>query len=115
MLNLKWKHPEKAIEDPAAGSLRQDKMDAFVQKRCDKCRSEKITQLIIGMIALDLQQLSVVEDAGFNVLMTYVEPGYKVPCQKSITARVEKAHHECAAAIKVKLSSIPYVSLIMDT
>ena len=41
--------------------------------------SEKITALTTEMIAVDMQPLSMVDDVGFNTLMAYLEPAYKMP------------------------------------
>jgi hypothetical protein len=38
-----------------------------------------ITALSTEIIAVEMQPLPMVEDVGFNALMAYIEPDYKMP------------------------------------
>ena len=51
-----------------------------------KDTGRKITALITEMIAVDMQPLSMVKDVGFNALMAYLEPDYKMPGLKTVMA-----------------------------
>lgn len=60
-------------------------------KKCDKARSEHITNLIAEMVALDMQPVSIVEDDGFFRQMKYqTEPGSEIPCRATVSSRVSK-------------------------
>ena len=70
--------------------------------------------LITDMIVVDMQPVSMVEDVGFNAPMAYLEPDYKMPCRKTVTARMEKLYNDCSAGTKRELSNTPYVALTKD-
>ncbi|KAJ8348830.1 hypothetical protein SKAU_G00274190 [Synaphobranchus kaupii] len=46
--------------------------------------------------------------------MAYPEPGYNMPCRKTIMARVEKLYNDCSASTKRELSKTPYVAITTD-
>ena len=46
-----------------------------------------------------------VEDEGFNTLMVYLEPDYKMPCRKTVTTLMEKLYNGCSASTKHELSN----------
>ena len=45
---------------------------------------------IAECVARDLRPLSVIDDAGFQQLMNYLEPGYKVPSHSHVTSICRK-------------------------
>ena len=53
----------------------------------------------------------VVEDVVFTALMAYLEPDKKMPCRKTLTARVEKLYDDGSASTN---SQTPYVVLTTD-
>ena len=58
------------------------------------------------MITVDMQPSSMVEDVSFKTpLMTYLEPDYKMPCRKTVTALREKLYGDCYASTKRELST----------
>ncbi|XP_061127704.1 zinc finger BED domain-containing protein 4-like [Syngnathus typhle] len=81
-----------ATENPAATPTPrpryQSTLEAAFQKGKtypdDSPRAGNITDLIAKMICLDLQPISIVEDRGFNALMKYVDPSFKMPSRKKI-------------------------------
>ena len=94
----------------ATQASEQETIDwVFTGKKYDKGRREEATALITETIVVDMQPLSMVEDAGFNALMAYLEPDYKMPCrEKKVTARTEKMYNDCSASTKHELSNGPY-------
>ena len=60
-----------------------------------------------GMITIDMQPLLM--DVGFNALMAYLEPDYRMPGLKTATARMEKLYNDSSACTKHKLSNTTYV------
>lgn len=57
-------------------------------------RAEEITKVICKMIAIDMQPLSIVEDAGFIEVIKVLEPGYTISFRKSITNRTRNLYDE---------------------
>uniref|UniRef100_H3A8P7 HAT C-terminal dimerisation domain-containing protein n=1 Tax=Latimeria chalumnae TaxID=7897 RepID=H3A8P7_LATCH len=122
MLNhLKLKHPSANLEnntDCACGK-KQASITTFTalssSRRCDQSRAERTTVLIAKMIAQDMLPIGFVEGDSFKELMEYVEPEYTVPARKTIVARLEKLHTECAAAVSNKLAIAEKVAITTDS
>lgn len=79
--HLKGRHHDRKpqpIAGNSAGPQQQTLNWLFTRKKCNKGWSEKITALITQIIAADMQPLLRVENVGFNVLMAYLEPDYKI-------------------------------------
>ena len=55
------------------------------------------------MIAIDQRPIRMVEGEGFLNLMNYLEPGYKVPCRKSITSIIHQKYEIAKHKLKDKL------------
>lgn len=55
---------------------------------------EKITSLIVQMLADDLLPIRTVEHSGFRELLKYLAPTYSIPCRRSITARLGAKYDE---------------------
>uniref|UniRef100_H2ZT93 HAT C-terminal dimerisation domain-containing protein n=1 Tax=Latimeria chalumnae TaxID=7897 RepID=H2ZT93_LATCH len=75
---------------------------------CGKKQKEQV------LIAKDMLPISFVEGDGFQELMEYIELEYTVPARKTIMARLEKLHTECAAAVSNKLASAEKVAIMTD-
>uniref|UniRef100_H2ZY22 HAT C-terminal dimerisation domain-containing protein n=1 Tax=Latimeria chalumnae TaxID=7897 RepID=H2ZY22_LATCH len=67
------------------------------------------------LISKDMLPISFVEGDGFKELMEYIEPEYTVPARKTIMARLEKLHIECAAAVSNKLTVAEKVAITTDS
>lgn len=83
-------------------------------RRCDAVRSRSITDLITDMITKDMLPLSFVEGEGFRKLMACVEPEYKVPSRKTVTARVESTYDTMASNLKSQLQRAEAVAITTD-
>jgi len=66
------------------------------------------------MIAKDTLPISFVEWTGFKELMAYVEPGYVVPCAKTIEKRLQSVYEEAKKKIRAILGQTPTVALTTD-
>ena len=78
-------------------------MDIYRKKRsCSNERAAAISNLIAGMIVKDLRPINVVNGKGFQELMSYLEPGYKLPSDTHFTNLIEKIY----ASVKMKVIDI---------
>lgn len=91
----------------------QSKMNSF--QTVTAARSEKITQHIANMIAVDSQPFSIVEDKGFNDLISLLAPGYKMPSRRTVKARVDVLMSEMRREIVHELGKAKYLSITTDT
>ncbi|XP_054728678.1 E3 SUMO-protein ligase ZBED1-like [Anastrepha obliqua] len=57
-------------------------------------RQELITQALTKMLTMDMLPTSFVKNEGFKSLMSVLEPGYKVPCRKTIRKRIEALYSD---------------------
>ncbi len=86
----------------------------FSKTNITTARSERITGLVANMIAKDTLPLSFVEGTGFKELMAYVEPGYVVPCAKTIKKRLQSVYEEAKKKIRAILAQTRTVALTTD-
>jgi hypothetical protein len=86
----------------------------FAKASITSARAEKITNLIARMIAQDTLPISFVEGNGFRELMAYIEPGYDVPCAKTVKKRLEGLHTASKVKVREMLQQTPSVSLTTD-
>ena len=74
------------VEAATVTAPSQTVLGSFMSKKdCSPQRVSKITCLIAEMVARDLRPISVVEGTGFTNLLSFLEPGYKVPSHTHIT------------------------------
>ncbi|XP_036346574.1 zinc finger BED domain-containing protein 1-like [Rhagoletis pomonella] len=67
------------------------------------------------MVVKDLQPFSVVEDTGFKDLLTYLEPGYKIPSRYILSNTLLDAHYSDAQKrLKEELQSVKHISITTD-
>ncbi|XP_055056459.2 E3 SUMO-protein ligase ZBED1 isoform X1 [Misgurnus anguillicaudatus] len=62
-------------------------------KACSNKRAEVLTDLILVMVFRDLQPLSVVEDKGFRLLLSCLEPNYPVPSPSLLGSLLWHRYH----------------------
>ncbi|XP_075325281.1 E3 SUMO-protein ligase ZBED1-like [Odontesthes bonariensis] len=67
--------------------------------------TNEITKRIVNMIVKDMLPLSVADGEGFQELMGFIEPGYRIPSRKTFTNRLEQQYAEKKAELKEKLAS----------
>ena len=83
--HLKHKHPVETDQAP-----KQLKLDTYtVRKTCMKERSIRINTLVMGMIVRDLTPLNTVNGARFKALLSYLEPGYRLPSDRYFMGLIE--------------------------
>ncbi|XP_019115228.1 zinc finger BED domain-containing protein 1 isoform X2 [Larimichthys crocea] len=81
---------------------------------CDERRAEGITEKICSMIERDLMPINTVDGAGFQDLIAFIEPGYKIPSRPSVTSRVEARFEKKKSELKTKLATATGVALTTD-
>uniref|UniRef100_A0A671P3X8 Uncharacterized LOC107685711 n=1 Tax=Sinocyclocheilus anshuiensis TaxID=1608454 RepID=A0A671P3X8_9TELE len=62
-------------------------------KACSNKRAEVLTDLILEMVFRDLQPLSVVEERGFKLLLSCLEPNYPVPSPSLLGSLLWHRYH----------------------
>ena len=78
--HLSHAHPAKL-----RSSQNQPSLDPYLSHtKCSDSRAKRITELVADMIVCDLRPAAIVEGSGFKALMSYVEPGYRVPAATHI-------------------------------
>jgi len=98
--HLSSHHPDKYSES-SKESRSQRKVDSFVPaKWCPAERAEEITVRIAEMVARDLRPISIVEGAGFKHLLSYLEPGYRVPSHTNISTVCLRLYNEQKERLK---------------
>lgn len=93
---------------------RQSKLPFSSTVALTPARSEIITHQIAKMIAMDLQPLSMVEDAGFRELIQLLVPHYVMPSRGSIRKRIELLHSDMVATLRIKIQKQSAVALTTD-
>jgi hypothetical protein len=86
----------------------------FAKTSITSSRTEKITDLIVRMITKDSLPIIFVEGDGFRELMAYIEPGYNVPCAKTVKTRLNSLHAAAKVKVREMLHEAPSVSLTTD-
>ncbi|KAJ8403944.1 hypothetical protein AAFF_G00342940 [Aldrovandia affinis] len=87
----------------------------FAGRRCDARWSEEITQRVWSMIEKDMVPISVVDGQGFQGLLGYLEPNYKIPSRGIITSRIEAHFQEETGELKTQLATAKSVALTTDS
>lgn len=77
----------------------------FFSRPCDVNKSKKITKLISEVLYKDLVPIKLVESTSFKNLIHFLEPNYKMPSRKAITAFIEKDYEESKSKLKAELKS----------
>ncbi|KAJ8367391.1 hypothetical protein AAFF_G00320180 [Aldrovandia affinis] len=86
----------------------------FAGRQCDVQRSEEITQGVCSMIEKDMVPTSVVDGQGFQGLLGYLKPSYKIPSRGTITRRIEAHFQEKTVELKTQLATAKSVALTTD-
>ena len=99
--HLKRKHP---VETDQAPKPKQLKLDTYTaHKTCTKERSNHINTLVMGMIVCDLRPLNTVNGAGFKALLSYLEPGYRLPSDRYFMGLIERKYVNVRESVKLRL------------
>ncbi|TRY59887.1 hypothetical protein DNTS_008120 [Danionella cerebrum] len=74
-------------------------------KACSNKRAEVLTDLILGMVCRDLQPLSVVEESGFKLLLSCLEPNFPIPSQTLLGNILWQRHQFLKQCLQDRLKS----------
>ena len=74
----------------------------------------KLTDKILYMICKDSQPVATVEREGFQELIKYVAPNYKLPCRKTFSRRLDEKYEKMSNDYKKTLKSIKDITLTTD-
>ena len=78
-------------------------------------RWKETTDAVLGMIAKDMQPLSVVENGGFRKLVQVLDPRYQLPSRSTITrSLLPRKYDDVRRAVKAELCQVTYVALTTD-
>ena len=70
---------------------------------CSAIRGKRITELISEMVARDLRPAATVKGEGFQALLNFIEPGYKIPSDTHIANIVRQRYEATKNALTVKM------------
>ena len=100
--------PEKHKQQPS--------LDGFLSRsKCPASRAKRITELVVDMVARDLRPAAIVNGEGFQALLNYIEPGYKVPTDTHIAQAVRQKHDTSKKALKKQLNQeSSFIALTSD-
>jgi hypothetical protein len=74
----------------------------------------RLVEGLAQWIAIDMRPLSIVEDKGFLHFMKRAVPAFKVPCRRTITAKVGALRDSVVASLVTLLKDVPSVALTTD-
>ncbi|XP_073672068.1 E3 SUMO-protein ligase ZBED1-like [Paramisgurnus dabryanus] len=113
MYHLKTRHPQASSGEKASQS--QPTVSSMLAgRKCDKQRSEIITQKICGMIEKDMLPLDFVSGEGFLEILQFLEPNYTVPSRQTITTRIEERFVKKKFELKARLYGARCVAITTD-
>ncbi|XP_032307129.1 E3 SUMO-protein ligase ZBED1-like [Drosophila ananassae] len=111
-------HPER-LKD-SKGQNHTTALDVFVGKSTvhysnDSARKRKIDEMVLSMIAVDVQPFSCVEDEGFIALLKEMDPRYKLPSRTYLRdVSLPMQYEKCKAKLREILNSVDYLALTTD-
>ena len=95
--HLKRKHP---IETDQAPKPKQLKLDTYTA-----CKTNCINTLVMGMIVRYLHPPNTVNCEGFKALLSYLEPGYRLPSDRCFIGLVKQKYVDVKESVKPRLLS----------
>uniref|UniRef100_A0A3B3XPC0 Uncharacterized protein n=1 Tax=Poecilia mexicana TaxID=48701 RepID=A0A3B3XPC0_9TELE len=118
--HLKRHHPDKVMlaeelhRDPKQTRLDSDGMFSHKLPTTSP-RSQKITETIVYFICQDLRPYTVVENAGFRLMVNAMEPRYQIPTREHLTkVCVPRLYAQTKAHVKASIDSAERVALMCD-
>ena len=82
---------DKALGTAETGP-KQATLSGLLLKRFPPDHANKITTLTAEFVLRDLRLISIIDGEGFQQLMNFVEPGYKVPSRQYLTKVCHKLY-----------------------
>ncbi|XP_044312889.1 E3 SUMO-protein ligase ZBED1-like [Drosophila rhopaloa] len=105
--NIKGKNPTTAL-DVFAGR-------ATVFYTNDSARKRKLDEMVLNMIAVDVQPFSCVEDEGFSALLKKMDPRYKLPSRTYLRdVYLPREYEKCIETLRGILNSVDHLALTTD-
>ena len=90
-------------------------MATYMAGLCSVTRTRKLHNLVLNMIATDMQPFSVVNDEGFVALVHELDPSYTLPSAKAlIQTMMPAAYAKAKENLTAKLTDAEMVSLTTD-
>ena len=77
-------------------------------------RQEEVTQALARMIGANMLPVSFSNSYGFKNFMAVVDPGYRCPCPKSTTKRLELIYKEKRKKIEKEIEKTASISVTID-
>lgn len=100
--HLKRKHPCEYVVKPRE-KQKQKKLDIFAKKRaCSTERAGMISDRIANVIIKDLRPINIVSGQGFQELISFLEPGYRLPSHTHFTNLIERKY----ASVKQRIRDV---------
>ena len=114
--HLTSKHTFHYFPERRPESKKSTTLDGFIKPaKCSDARMKDITDRVTQMIVQDLRPIRIVECDGFRNLISYLEPGYALPCRKQFTADINLKHARCKEVLKERLKKeAQFISLTTD-
>ncbi|XP_053319673.1 E3 SUMO-protein ligase ZBED1-like [Spea bombifrons] len=105
--HMKRKHVGFTEEGETSGRYKQRTMTEFVQQnpQCTPQQATIITDSILKMLVTDMRPLSMVEDQGFKIMVSVLNPGYTLPSRTNFTKLVERKYQEAFQNVKHAISA----------
>ena len=101
--HLESKHPSSVADSGKEAGKKHLTLSDY--KKCPPERAKNVTVRVAEYIARDLCPISTVDGGGFQQLLHYVEPGYKVPSRPFITTTCHRLYTSMKESLLQILSS----------
>lgn len=106
---------QECSEPPTKRMKTQPSMREFTTRPITISRQKKIDQVLINMIATDMQPISIVENVGFKSYTAALDPSYKLPTRKRVTEHLLQQEYEsCVEIVNEILTGATYITLTTD-
>lgn len=105
-------------ENPGVNKIttfNQPKISTFMPKKMGVSANKKITDQLLKMFSLDFQPFRIVEDEGFRLFVTALNPSYEIPNRHSISKSLIPARYEeCVLQCREILANCKSVCITTD-
>lgn len=105
------------LEDRGSIRERQLTMGRFIDRTARVCpvwKSEGANQLVVRWLWRNLRPLSIVSDEGLRDLLSFFEPGYRLPSRTYVAGQLRRRHAEARDKLKRLLVGQEGISLTSD-
>jgi zinc finger BED domain-containing protein 1 (E3 SUMO-protein ligase ZBED1) len=120
--HLRDVHPlqyKVASKEAVSFGPKQSKLTEFSRfapsKSCPQERGNKIDDLIVNFIIKDMRPLNSVNGTGFQSLVKFFEPGYKLPSRTHLKHQVIQKYQRGKQILKERLTECEWLALTTDS